>query len=88
MANHQHTPYTRRGFLQTLGAAGIAAGLIPPASSARPDRLRVPVHQRHREVPHPNVVVIVSDDHCWDVMSCMGNPYIQTPNLDRLAGNA
>jgi arylsulfatase A-like enzyme len=33
----------------------------------------------------PNVVLIVSDDHRWDLMSCAGNKYMKTPNLDRLA---
>ena len=33
----------------------------------------------------PNVMVILSDDHRWDAMSSTGHPFIQTPNLDRLA---
>jgi arylsulfatase A-like enzyme len=33
----------------------------------------------------PNIVVLVSDDHRYDVMSCAGNPYIDTPHLDRVA---
>lgn len=33
----------------------------------------------------PNVVLIVSDDHGLD-LGCWGNPVIQTPNLDALAG--
>jgi arylsulfatase A-like enzyme len=37
------------------------------------------------EVRRPNVVIIVSDDHRWDVAGCNGNPYILTPGLDRLA---
>ncbi|QHI69794.1 sulfatase-like hydrolase/transferase [Tichowtungia aerotolerans] len=35
----------------------------------------------------PNVVFILSDDHRYDLMSFMGNPYIKTPNIDRLAGD-
>jgi N-acetylglucosamine-6-sulfatase len=34
----------------------------------------------------PNILFILSDDHRWDAMSCMGHPFIRTPNLDRLAG--
>jgi arylsulfatase A-like enzyme len=34
----------------------------------------------------PNVIVIVSDDHRWDVAGYNGNEYIPTPHLDRLAG--
>jgi arylsulfatase A-like enzyme len=33
----------------------------------------------------PNVVVIITDDQRWDAMSIAGNPYLHTPNIDRLA---
>lgn len=33
----------------------------------------------------PNIILIMSDDHRADLMGCAGNPFIQTPNLDRLA---
>jgi len=33
----------------------------------------------------PNVLVILTDDQRWDAMSCAGNPYLKTPNMDRLA---
>ena len=36
------------------------------------------------ELP-PNVVVILCDDLGFGDLSCYGHPYIQTPNLDRLA---
>lgn len=32
----------------------------------------------------PNVVLIVTDDHGYGDVSCHGNPYLDTPNLDRL----
>jgi len=32
-----------------------------------------------------NIVFILSDDHRYDAMSCAGHPWLQTPNLDRLA---
>jgi N-acetylglucosamine-6-sulfatase len=35
---------------------------------------------------NPNIIFILTDDHRWDAMSSMGHPVIQTPNLDRLAG--
>lgn len=35
--------------------------------------------------PRPNVVVIVSDDHRWNLMGCNGSPYLTTPHMDRLA---
>lgn len=34
---------------------------------------------------HPNVLFILTDDQRWDAMSCAGNPYLQTPHIDRLA---
>ena len=33
-----------------------------------------------------NVIVLVSDDHRWDSLGVAGNPIVQTPHLDRLAG--
>jgi len=33
----------------------------------------------------PNMVFILTDDHRWDALSTMGHPFLQTPNLDRLA---
>ena len=32
----------------------------------------------------PNVLVIITDDQRWDALSCLGNPMVKTPNLDRL----
>lgn len=33
----------------------------------------------------PNVLLIISDDHCWTDYGFMGHPQIKTPGLDRLA---
>ncbi len=33
----------------------------------------------------PNIIFILSDDHRWDHMGCMGHPFLQTPAMDRLA---
>lgn len=33
----------------------------------------------------PNIIFVLTDDHRWDALGVMGNPIIQTPNLDRLA---
>jgi N-acetylglucosamine-6-sulfatase len=35
--------------------------------------------------PRPNIIFILTDDHRWDALSCMGHPFIRTPNLDRIA---
>ncbi len=33
----------------------------------------------------PNIIFLLTDDQRWDALGAMGNPLIQTPNLDRLA---
>lgn len=31
----------------------------------------------------PNILLIMTDQHRFDVLGCMGNEYVDTPNLDR-----
>lgn len=33
----------------------------------------------------PNIIFLLTDDQRWDAMGAMGNPIIQTPEMDRLA---
>ena len=33
----------------------------------------------------PNVIFILADDLGWGDLSCYGNTFLRTPNLDRLA---
>jgi arylsulfatase A-like enzyme len=49
--------------------------LFPGCSGTPPETARV----------RPNVVLILTDDQRWDTMSCVGHPYLRTPNMDRLA---
>jgi len=44
---------------------------VSPAAAARDSR--------------PNFLFILTDDQRWDCMSCAGHPYLETPNMDRLA---
>ena len=37
------------------------------------------------EVKRPNIIFLLTDDQRWDTLGCMGNPIVQTPNVDRLA---
>lgn len=34
----------------------------------------------------PNIVLIIADDIGWNDLGCYGNPVVQTPNIDRIAG--
>ncbi len=39
----------------------------------------------HAARPQPNVLLILVDDLGWNNVSCYGNAYLKTPNIDRLA---
>lgn len=41
--------------------------------------------RRAAAIDKPNIIFILTDDQRWDVMSCMGHPFVKTPNMDRLA---
>lgn len=38
-----------------------------------------------QSAPRPNIVFLCSDDHHYQCLGANGNPYIATPNLDKLA---
>ncbi|MDX1284019.1 MAG: sulfatase-like hydrolase/transferase, partial [Draconibacterium sp.] len=40
-----------------------------------------------QEVEKPNILLILMDDLGWSSLSCLGNPYVKTPNIDKLAEN-
>jgi len=40
-----------------------------------------------RIIEKPNILFIFMDDLGWSSLSCLGNPYMQTPNIDKLAEN-
>ncbi len=63
---------SRRKFLQAAGV-GILAGHSVQAETTPSGE------------SHPNIIVIISDDHRYDALGCMGNPVIRTPVLDNLA---
>ena len=68
-----------------LTAFAIAWGLVSSTHAA-------PAHSvGHSHVPPmggPNIVMIISDDQAWTDFGFMGNPHVQTPNLDRLAARS
>jgi uncharacterized sulfatase len=45
---------------------------------------RVAVAHAVPAATRPNVVLIVTDDQGYGDVSCHGNPWLRTPNLDRL----
>ena len=55
-----------------LVVAILAVGCSPPPEPARPTR-------------PPNFVFVLVDDMRWDEMGVAGHPFIETPNMDRLA---
>lgn len=55
----------------------LAVGLVAASLSAGPVRAA--------ETAPPNIIFILTDDHRWDALSAMGHPFLETPNLDRLA---
>ncbi len=70
--------YTRREVLRALGA-GAATVALPGCAALR---RRDPATPRERP---PNIIFIMTDDHCTQAMSCYGGRVNQTPNIDRLA---
>jgi len=46
--------------------------------------ISLPMRAFSAQADKPNIIFILSDDHRWDHMSCMGHPFIETPNLDRI----
>jgi len=61
----------------------LATLALPPlAASPMPDEVVV---ERIPDAKARNVVFILTDDHRYDAMGFMGHPFLETPNLDRIA---
>ncbi len=67
---------SRRQFIRKAGIAGAYMAAAGTLSSCV---------QKKTSSGKPNVIFLLTDDQRWDTMGCMGNPIIQTPNMDRLA---
>src|SRR5687768_13336185 len=44
-----------------------------------------PLSQISAQLPRPNIVFILMDDLRFDELGYTGHPFVQTPNIDRLA---
>ncbi len=82
---------TRRDALKWMGGLAAAAAVtwLGQGCTAQVDT-PVPAYQpapRLTSAPadKPNFIVILVDDQRWDHLSCMGHPFLKTPNMDRLA---
>lgn len=49
------------------------------------DSIRKDVKTMKEACAHPNVLLVVTDQQRFDTLGCYGNPYVDTPNLDKLA---
>jgi N-acetylglucosamine-6-sulfatase len=62
-------------------ALALAAGCRLPRDAST-EGLRLPRSSRE---PPLNIILILTDDHRWDHLGFAGHPFLETPNLDRLA---
>ncbi len=68
-----------------LAAAALLPGSGPHAQAPGADRpTPEPLLTRPGSTPR-NVVFILADDHRYDAMGFLGHPFVQTPNMDRMA---
>ncbi len=70
-------PVSRREALKLIGSSAAMAGL---AGLGFPSSL-----QGEHPSTQPNIIFILTDDHRWDCMGVMGHPFLETPNMDRIA---
>jgi len=76
----------RRQFLQTAGLGAASALLAQEAAGReRPslDSSARPGQKTNSE--KPNVLIIMTDQHRADLMTCAGRDLVATPNIDRIA---
>ena len=63
----------RRRFLKRIAAAGVGASVMPAALTSC------------MKSQKPNIIYILADDLGYGDLSCYGQQYFKTPNIDRLA---
>ena len=63
----------RRSFLK--GCGFVVAGMMGSGCAAV---------RTSKNAAKPNVIIIMTDDQGMGDIACMGNPYVETPNIDKL----
>ncbi|MFB0908611.1 MAG: sulfatase-like hydrolase/transferase, partial [Spirosomataceae bacterium] len=43
------------------------------------------IAQTAKKAKKPNIIFILTDDQRWDALGYAGNPYVNTPEMDKLA---
>ena len=64
------------------GVACAVSGFL--ASGCSTDKATAPMPATSQKRA-PNIVMVLVDDMRWDEMHAVGHPFIETPNMDRLA---
>ena len=78
---------SRRRFLEHAGLGLLGAALFPNLGrSADPVTRPAEKAAVRTGTDRPNILVIVTDQQHAGMLSCAGNSWVKTPNLDRLAG--
>ena len=78
------TAISRRQLLGHGATLAGAAALGTRAADAGPAR-PAPLPFREAAEGAPNILLILTDQHQFETLGCMGHPTVKTPNLDRLA---
>ena len=67
---------SKRAFIKTTAAAGLIMAMIGMhrADGGSSDK--------------PNVILIMTDDQGYGDLGCNGNPWLKTPNIDKLASQS
>ena len=66
----------RTQFIQTLTLSGIITVFVPCLLTGQENK---------SNTDKPNILFIITDQQAHNMMSCTGNRYLNTPNLDKLA---